>query len=58
LHIVAVIASQHGVDTLQNAFPKAKIWVGAIDPDLTPKGYISPGLGDAGDLSYGQKLQN
>ncbi len=35
-----------------------KIWVGAIDPDLTPKGYISPGLGDAGDLSYGQKLQN
>jgi uracil phosphoribosyltransferase len=58
LHIVAVIASQNGVDTIQNAFPKAKVWVGAIDPDLTPKGYISPGLGDAGDLSYGQKLQN
>ena len=57
LHIVAVIASKQGVETLSNAFPDAHIWVGAIDENLTSKGYISPGLGDAGDLSYGQKLQ-
>lgn len=57
LHIVAAIASRQGVHTLRDAFPKARIWVGAIDEQLTPKGYISPGLGDAGDLSYGEKLQ-
>lgn len=57
LHIVAAIASQQGVDTLQTAYPEAKIWIGAIDEKLTSKGYITPGLGDAGDLSYGEKLQ-
>lgn len=57
LHIVAAIASQQGVDTIQKAYPEAQIWVGVIDAGLTPKGYITPGLGDAGDLSYGEKLQ-
>lgn len=57
LHIVAAIASRQGVETLQEAYPDAKIWVGAIDEELTSKGYITPGLGDAGDLSYGEKLQ-
>ena len=57
LHIVAAIASQQGVDTIQKAYPNAKIWVGVIDENLTSKGYITPGLGDAGDLSYGEKLQ-
>ena len=57
LHIVAAIASQQGVDTIQKAYPEAKIWVGVIDKKLTSKGYITPGLGDAGDLSYGEKLQ-
>lgn len=57
LHIVAAIASKKGVETIQNAYPEAKIWVGAIDENLTSKGYITPGLGDAGDLSYGEKLQ-
>ncbi|MDQ8143073.1 uracil phosphoribosyltransferase [Chryseobacterium sp. CFS15] len=57
LHIVAAIASRQGVDTIQKAYPDAKIWVGAIDENLTSKGYITPGLGDAGDLSYGEKLQ-
>lgn len=57
LHIVAVIASKHGVETIEKAYPNAKIWVGAIDENLTSKGYITPGLGDAGDLSYGEKLQ-
>ena len=57
LHIVAAIASQQGVDTIQKEYPNAKIWVGVIDENLTSKGYITPGLGDAGDLSYGEKLQ-
>lgn len=57
IHIVAAIASQQGVDTIAEAFPNAKIWTGVIDPDLTSKGYITPGLGDAGDLAYGEKLQ-
>lgn len=57
LHIVAAIASQQGVITVQNAFPEAQFWIGAVDENLTDKGYITPGLGDAGDLSYGEKLQ-
>ena len=57
LHIVAAIASKHGVETIEKEYPNAKIWVGAIDENLTSKGYITPGLGDAGDLSYGEKLQ-
>ncbi len=57
LHIVVAIASQQGVNVISKEYPDAKIWVGVIDPDLTEKGYITPGLGDAGDLSYGEKLQ-
>ena len=57
LHIVAAIASKQGVETIAKAYPNAKIWVGAVDESLTSKGYITPGLGDAGDLSYGEKLQ-
>ena len=57
LHIVVAIASQQGVDTIREAYPEAQIWVGVIDEKLTSKGYITPGLGDAGDLSYGEKLQ-
>lgn len=57
LHIVAAIASREGVETLEKAYPEAHIWVGDMDDHLTSKGYISPGLGDAGDLSYGEKLQ-
>ncbi|MEC5393915.1 uracil phosphoribosyltransferase [Bergeyella sp. RCAD1439] len=57
LHIVAAIASKQGVETVQKAYPDAHIWIGAVDEKLTPKGYITPGLGDAGDLSYGEKLQ-
>ena len=57
LHIVAAIASKQGVETIQKEYPEAMIWVGVIDDELTSKGYITPGLGDAGDLSYGEKLQ-
>lgn len=57
LHIVAAIASQQGVELIKKNYPDAYLWIGVIDPSLTKKGYITPGLGDAGDLSFGQKMQ-
>lgn len=57
MHIVVAIASKQGVEAVRNAFPDAEIWIGALDENLTEKGYITPGLGDAGDLSFGEKLQ-
>lgn len=57
IHIVAAIAAQDGVDYVRRKFPKAHIWVGAIDEELTARFYIVPGLGDAGDLAYGDKTQ-
>ncbi|RZJ90495.1 MAG: uracil phosphoribosyltransferase [Chryseobacterium sp.] len=56
LHVVAVIASTQGIKHVQSNLPEAKIWVGAIDEEMTSKSYIVPGLGDAGDLAYGVKL--
>ncbi|MEO8795515.1 MAG: uracil phosphoribosyltransferase [Daejeonella sp.] len=55
LHIVSIIASQEGVDHVKANLPKAKLWLGAIDEEMTTKAYIVPGLGDAGDLAYGIK---
>lgn len=55
LHIVGVIASQTGLEVVQEALPHAKIWIGTVDPQLDSHGYIVPGLGDAGDLSFGEK---
>lgn len=57
IHIVSVIAAKEGVDFIANHFPKnTKLWVAAIDAELNSKGYIIPGLGDAGDLAFGEKL--
>ena len=58
LHIVCAIACTVGIEYLLRAEPKATIWCGDIDDEITAKGYIVPGLGDAGDLAYGAKLQN
>ena len=58
LHIVCAIACTEGVELLIRKFPEAHIWVGAIDEELTAKGYIVPGLGDAGDLAFGTKKQS
>ncbi len=57
LHLVAVIASAEGVDYVKKKLSKydATLWVGNIDAELTAKAYIVPGLGDAGDLAYGEK---
>lgn len=57
LHIVSIIASSYGVNQITRLFPKAHLWIAAEDEELTAKSYIVPGLGDAGDLAYGKKLQ-
>ncbi len=56
LHIVVAIASSEGLKHVRANLPKAKLWIGAIDEEMTSKSYIVPGLGDAGDLAYGIKL--
>ncbi len=58
LHIASVIACTEGIEFIRRNAPQAKIWCGAIDEELTAKGYIVPGLGDAGDLAYGEKQQS
>lgn len=55
LHIVCVIASTEGLAHVQANLPQAKLWIGAIDEEMTSKAYIVPGLGDAGDLAFGIK---
>jgi len=57
LHIVCAIACTVGLEYVKRAFPKCMIWCGDIDDEITAKGYIVPGLGDAGDLAFGAKLQ-
>lgn len=58
IHICCVIASEEGIAYLQSKFPNDDItlWVAAVDPKLNDQAYIVPGLGDAGDLSFGPKL--
>ena len=57
IHVASVIASQVAVDYIAAHFPadKTTLWVGAVDPEINSHSYISPGLGDAGDLAYGIK---
>jgi uracil phosphoribosyltransferase len=57
LHIVCAIACTVGIEYVTRAFPKSTIWCADIDDEITAKGYIVPGLGDAGDLAFGAKLQ-
>lgn len=60
VHIAAVLGSKDGVDFIKNHIndDNVTLWVGEIDPELNEKSYIVPGLGDAGDLAYGAKLDN
>lgn len=57
VHIAAIIASQPAIDYIVERFPadKTTIWCAAVDPELNEHAYIVPGLGDAGDLCYGEK---
>lgn len=57
IHIVSVISSSVGVDYVKENIPikDCTLWIGAEDAEMTAQSYIVPGLGDAGDLSFGQK---
>lgn len=56
IHIASVIASAQAVEYVKTHLPEdCTLWIGAIDPDLNAHSYIVPGLGDAGDLAFGEK---
>ena len=56
LHVAAVIGSEQGVDYARTHLPQStSLWAAAVDEELTSKCYIVPGLGDAGDLAFGEK---
>jgi uracil phosphoribosyltransferase len=57
IHVVCAIACTVGIEYVKREDPSVTIWCGDIDEELTAKGYIVPGLGDAGDLAYGSKSQ-
>ncbi len=57
VHAISVLASEEGLEYTRRHMPEnATIWVGAVDPELNAKSYIVPGLGDAGDLAFGEKM--
>ncbi|HBG57551.1 MAG TPA: uracil phosphoribosyltransferase [Porphyromonadaceae bacterium] len=58
IHIATIIASRQAIDYCMTNFPaeKTTIWAAAIDPGLNESAYIVPGIGDAGDLAYGEKI--
>jgi uracil phosphoribosyltransferase len=58
VHVATAIACTVGIEYVKREQPDVRIWCGAIDEELTAKGYIVPGLGDAGDLAYGEKTQS
>ncbi|UZH55164.1 uracil phosphoribosyltransferase [Salinimicrobium tongyeongense] len=59
IHLVSVIAAKEGIEYLQSFCPEnSHLWVATIDEKLDEKGYIVPGLGDAGDLCFGSKKQH
>ena len=57
-HVASIIGSEQGVDYVQRHMPHAttSLWCAAVDEELTSRSYIVPGIGDAGDLAYGEKL--
>jgi len=58
IHLVNVIGAQEGIDFIDSYFPEnTHLWIATVDEELNSKGYIIPGLGDAGDLAFGEKLQ-
>lgn len=57
IHLVSVIAAEEGISYISKKFPEnTHLWVATVDEKLNSHGYIVPGLGDAGDLAYGEKL--
>ena len=57
IHIAVAVASQDGIKYVQRTMSRlpVTIWVGSIDEELTARAYVVPGIGDVGDLAYGEK---
>lgn len=56
VHVVSAIASREGLEAARAMLPAStKYWIGVVDDETTARGYIVPGLGDAGDLAFGPK---
>lgn len=55
MHIACLIGARPGYEYLLRRHPDVQYWIGSMDDDLTAKNYIVPGLGDAGDLCFGEK---
>jgi uracil phosphoribosyltransferase len=59
IHLVSVIGAKEGIEYVSREFPdNSHLWIATIDEKLDERGYIVPGLGDAGDLCFGPKLQH
>ncbi len=60
IHLVSIISSQQGVNYIIDKIraDNVTLWLGAIDEGMTPHSYIVPGLGDAGDLAYGENIDS
>ena len=57
IHLISVIGAREGINFIEKHFPEnTHLWIATIDATLNEKGYIVPGLGDAGDLAFGTKL--
>ena len=58
IHLFAVIGAKQGIAYLEDKFPpNTHLWIATIDPHLNEHGYIVPGLGDAGDLAFGNQME-
>ncbi len=60
VHLVAIISSRQGIDYLEKRITGTGVtlWLGSVDEGMNPQSYIVPGLGDAGDLAYGAKIDS
>jgi uracil phosphoribosyltransferase len=60
VHLIAVIASKDGVEYLKDHIKNDNVtlWLGSVDPEMNSHSYIIPGLGDAGDLAFGEKIDS
>lgn len=58
IFIAGVVASEVGLEYVMRHIPRVRVYVGAVDDELTAKSYIVPGLGDAGDLAFGPKMKD
>ncbi|MCZ2442714.1 MAG: uracil phosphoribosyltransferase [Flavobacteriales bacterium] len=58
IHVVSVVASEQGLEYVRKYLPQnVEYWIVVLDPEMNAKSYIVPGIGDAGDLSFGEKLE-